>query len=162
MVDDAARNLRRERRRGRTGEAGSETSRRPDYRSLILARARALVDEDSQMVRIGRDIVAAALGSAPKSIRVHAGDRARDLTLELGSMTFLAGSGAPNVTDLEHGRRPGTLAAFEDLIRLVQHFDVLHMLGPCIEPQDIDNRFRHYAVNRAQLTMSDKLPFVFA
>lgn len=202
MVDDAARNLRRERRRGRTGEAGSETSRRPDYRSLknpflpqpifsadqvaaihdtalrvleqlgvkvllpearaILARAGALVDEDSQMVRIGRDIVAAALGSAPKSIRVHAGDRARDLTLELGSMTFLAGSGAPNVTDLEHGRRPGTLAAFEDLIRLVQHFDVLHMLGPCIEPQDIDNRFRHYAVNRAQLTMSDKLPFVFA
>lgn len=105
MVDDAARNLRRERRRGRTGEAGS----RPDYRSLknpflpqpifsadqvaaihdtalrvleqlgvkvllpearaILARAGALVDEDSQMVRIGRDIVAAALGSAPKSIR---------------------------------------------------------------------------------------------
>ncbi|RWF86143.1 MAG: trimethylamine methyltransferase, partial [Mesorhizobium sp.] len=119
----------------------------PEARTM-LARAGALVDEDSQMVRIGRDIVAAALASAPKSIRVHAGDRARDLTLELGSMTFLAGSGAPNVTDLERGRRPGTLAAFEDFIRLVQHFDVLHMLGPCIEPQDIDNRFRHYAVNR--------------
>ncbi|RWP51701.1 trimethylamine methyltransferase family protein [Mesorhizobium sp.] len=202
MVDDAARNLRRERRRGRTGEAGSESSRRPDYRSLknpflpqpvfsadqvaaihdtalrvleelgikvllpearvILARAGALVDEDSQMVRIGRDIVAAALASAPKSIRARAGDRARDLMLELGSMTFLAGSGAPNVTDLERGRRPGTLAAFEDLIRLVQHFDVLHMLGPCIEPQDIDNRLRHYAVNRVQLTLSDKFPFIFA
>lgn len=77
-------------------------------------------------------------------------------------MTFLAGCGAPNVTDLERGRRPGTLADFEDLLRLVQHFDVLHMLGPCIEPQDVDNRFRHYAVNRAQLTLSDKFPFVFA
>ncbi|TIT01355.1 MAG: trimethylamine methyltransferase, partial [Mesorhizobium sp.] len=62
----------------------------PEART-ILARAGALVDEDSQMVRIGRDIVAAALASAPKSIRVYAGDRARDLTLELGSMTFLAG-----------------------------------------------------------------------
>ncbi|RVA63416.1 trimethylamine methyltransferase, partial [Mesorhizobium sp. M7A.F.Ca.CA.001.08.2.1] len=127
-----------------------------------FANAGALVDPDTDMVRIGRDMVTAALASAPKSIHAYAGSRARDLTLELGSMTFLAGCGAPNVTDLERGRRPGTLADFEDLMRLVQHFDVLHMLGPCIEPQDVDNRFRHYAVNRAQLTLSDKLPFVFA
>ncbi|QND55423.1 trimethylamine methyltransferase family protein [Mesorhizobium huakuii] len=202
MVDDAARDSRRERRRGRTGEAGSESSRRPNYRSLknpflpqpifsddqvaaihdtalrvleelgikvLLPQAReyfasagAVVDADTDMVRIGRDMVVAALASAPKSIRAQAGDRSRDLTLELGSMTFLAGCGAPNVTDLERGRRPGTLADFEDLLRLVQHFDVLHMLGPCIEPQDVDNRFRHYAVNRAQLTLSDKFPFIFA
>ena len=202
MVDDAARDGRRERRRGRMGEAGSESSRKPDYRSLknpflpqpifsddqvaaihdtalrvleelgikvllpqareLFVRAGALVDLETDMVRIGRDMVTAALASAPRSIHAHAGDRSRDLTLELGSMTFLAGSGAPNVTDLERGRRPGTLADFEDLMRLVQHFDVLHMLGPCIEPQDVDNRFRHYAVNRAQLTLSDKLPFVFA
>ena len=97
MVDDAARDNRRERRRGQTGEAGSGSSRQPNYRSLknpflpqpvfsddqvaaihetalrvleelgikvllpearaIYARAGALVDEDSQMVRIGRDIV---------------------------------------------------------------------------------------------------------
>ncbi|TPK64556.1 trimethylamine methyltransferase family protein [Mesorhizobium sp. B2-4-19] len=202
MIDDAARDSRRERRRGRTGEAGSESSRRPNYRSLknpflpqpifsddqvasihgtalrvleelgikvllpqareIFARAGALVDPDTDMVRIGRDIVAAALASAPKSIPALAGDRSRDLLLELGSMTFLAGAGAPNVTDLERGRRPGTLGAFEELTKLIQHFDVLHMLCPCIEPQDVDNRFRHYAVNRAQLTLSDKFPFVFA
>ncbi|MDX8524596.1 trimethylamine methyltransferase family protein [Mesorhizobium sp. MSK_1335] len=202
MIDEAARDLRRERRRGRIGEAGSESSRHPNYRSLknpflpqpifsddqvaaihdtalrvleelgikvllpearaIYAKAGALVDEDSQMVRIGRDMVGAALASAPRSIPALGGDRSRDLTLELGSMTFLAGSGAPNVTDLERGRRPGTLAAFEEFIKLIQHFDVLHMLGPCVEPQDIDNRLRHYAVNRAQLTLSDKFPFVFA
>ncbi|RTL96423.1 MAG: trimethylamine methyltransferase [Hyphomicrobiales bacterium] len=202
MTEEAARDLRRERRRGRTGEAGSESSRRPNYHSLknvfepqpvfstdqvaaihdtalrvleelgikvllpearaIYAKAGALVDEDSQMVRIGRDIVTAALASAPRSIPARAGDRSRDLDLELGTMTFLAGCGAPNVTDLERGRRPGTLQAFEDFIRLVQHFDVLHMLGPCVEPQDVDTRFRHYATGRAQLTLSDKVPFVFA
>ncbi|TGT90239.1 MULTISPECIES: trimethylamine methyltransferase family protein [unclassified Mesorhizobium] len=202
MIDEAARDSRRERRRGRTGEAGSESSRKPNYRSLknpflpqpifsddqvasihdtalrvleelgikvllpqareVLARAGALVDPETDMVRIGRDMVMPALASAPRSIHANAGARARDLLLELGSMTFLAGSGAPNVTDLDRGRRPGTLVAFEELIKLVQHFDVLHMLGPCIEPQDIDNRFRHYAVNRAQLTLSDKFPFVFA
>ncbi|TIW33355.1 MAG: trimethylamine methyltransferase [Mesorhizobium sp.] len=202
MVEDVARDLRRERRRGRTSEAGSESSRRPNYRSLknpflpqpifsedqvaaihdtalrvleelgikvllpearhVLAGAGALVDEDSQMVRIGRDMVEAALASAPRSIRAHGGARDRDLMLELGSMTFLAGAGAPNVTDLERGRRPGTLAAYEELTKLIQHFDVLHMLCPSIESQDVDNRFRHYAVNRAQLTLSDKFPFVFA
>ncbi|WP_217576084.1 trimethylamine methyltransferase family protein [Mesorhizobium sp. GbtcB19] len=202
MVEDIARDLRRERRRGRTGEAGSESSRHPNYRALknpflpqpvlsddqvaaihdtalrvleelgikvllpearaTYARAGALVDEDSQMVRLGRDIVTAALATAPKSIQALAGARERDLMLELGSMTFLAGAGAPNVTDLERGRRPGSLAAYEELTKLIQHFDVLHMLCPSIEPQDIDNRFRHYAVNRAQLTLSDKFPFVFA
>lgn len=202
MVEDVARDLRRERRRGRTGEAGSESSRRPNYRSLknaflpqpvfsddqvvaihdtalrvleelgikvllpearaIFAQAGALVDEDSQMVKIGRDIVTAALASAPRSIPARGGERYRDLDLELGTMTFLAGCGAPNVTDLERGRRPGTLQAFEDFIRLVQRFDVLHMLGPCVEPQDVDTRFRHYATGRAQLTLSDKVPFVFA
>ncbi len=202
MVDEAAREGRRERRRGRGGEAGTESSRRTAYHLLHnpfrpqpvfsddqvaaihdtalrvleelgikvllpearerFARAGALVDPDTDMVRIGRDMVTSALASAPKSIKTRAGSRERDLTLELGAMTFLAGCGAPNVTDLERGRRPGTLADYEDFIRLVQHFDVLHMLGPCVEPQDVDNRFRHYAVNRAQLTLSDKLPFVFA
>lgn len=202
MTEEAARDLRRERRRGRTGEAGSESSRHPNYKSLknpflpqpifsddqvasihdtglrvleelgikvllpearaIYAKAGALVDEATQMVRIGRDVVEAALASAPRSIRALGGDRSRDLVLELGYMTFLAGSGAPNVTDLERGRRPGTLAAFEEFVKLIQHFDVLHMLGPCVEPQDIDNRVRHYAVNRAQLTLSDKFPFIFA
>ena len=133
----------------------------PEARALYRA-AGASVDEDDGMVRIGRDIVAAALASAPKSIVARAGSSARDLTLEPGALSFLAGSGAPNVGDLDRGRRPGTLAAFEELTRIVQSFDVLHMQGPYVEPQDIDNRLRHYAVNRAQLTLSDKLPFVFA
>jgi trimethylamine--corrinoid protein Co-methyltransferase len=133
----------------------------PEARAIFRS-AGALVDEETQMVRIGRDVVAEALAAAPKSIPCQAGDPGRGLTLDLGALTFMAGCGAPNVTDLQRGRRPGTLADFEDLVRLVQGFDVLHIQGPYVEPQDVDIRFRHYAVNRAQLTLSDKLPFVFA
>ncbi|WP_296745713.1 trimethylamine methyltransferase family protein [Mesorhizobium sp.] len=133
----------------------------PEARS-ILARAGALVDENTEMVRIGRDIVNAALASAPKSFKLRAGDASRDVVMELGTMAFVAGSGAPNVTDRERGRRPGTLADYEELVRLVQAFDVLHLQGPYIEPQDVDMRFRHYATLRAQLTLSDKVPFIFA
>mgnify|MGYP002859046860 CR=1 FL=1 len=133
----------------------------PEARALYRA-AGALVDEETQMVRIGRDIVAAALAAAPRSFAGRAGDPARDIAFELGTLAFLPGAGAPNCTDLERGRRPGTLADFEELLKLTQGFDVLHALGPGVEPQDVDNRFRHYAMMRAQLTLCDKLPFVYA
>ncbi len=128
----------------------------------IFRKAGAIVDDSNDMVRIGRDIVNAALASAPRSITAHAGSRERDLQLELGNLFFMAGCGAPNVTDLDRGRRPGTFADYENLLRLSQHFDVLHILGPFVEAQDIENRFRHLAVMRAQLTLSDKIPQVYA
>lgn len=133
----------------------------PEARRLYR-QAGALVDEDTLMVRIGRDIVEAGLASAPRSVPARAGARSRELTFELGNMMFLAGSGAPNVTDLDRGRRAGSLADFDALTKIVQSFDVLHAQGPYVEAQDIDVKYRHYAVTRTQLTLSDKFPFVYA
>ncbi len=125
-------------------------------------RAGTLVDENTRMVRIGRDIVLEALARAPKSIAVQGGDPARDMLLELGRLYFIGGGGAPNCTDIERGRRAGTLADFEDFVRLAQSFDVIHFQGAHVEAQDIEPPYRHYAVNRAQLALSDKLPFLYA
>jgi len=133
----------------------------PEARQLFAA-AGALVDEASGMVRIGRDIVADCLAAAPRSFPARAGDRSRDLVLETGALTFIAGSGTPNVTDIERGRRAGNFADFEDLTRLVQSFDVLHMQAPYVEPQDIPMQVRHLQMMRTQLTLSDKIPFVYA
>ncbi|MBU3737728.1 MAG: trimethylamine methyltransferase family protein [Rhodoferax sp.] len=128
----------------------------------VYKAAGAIVDPDTQMVRIGAELVTAALATAPRAIPCMAGDRSRDVRFELGRLNFLAGCGSPNVSDLDQGRRAGTLADFENAIRIIQGFDVLHLQGPYIEPQDIDPRFRHYAMTRAQLTLSDKLPNVYA
>ena len=128
----------------------------------ILRRAGARVDPDGQQVRIGRDIVEAALASAPRAFDCLAGDRSRDLRMALGEMSFIAGCGSPNVTDLVRGRRPGSMADYEELVRLTQAFDVLHIQGPHVEPQDVAPNLRHYGVMRAQLTQSDKFPYVFA
>jgi trimethylamine--corrinoid protein Co-methyltransferase len=133
----------------------------PDARK-IFREAGAIVDEDTLMVRVGRDIVEAGLATAPRAIVAHAGDASRDLTFQLGNLAFLAGSGAPNVTDLDRGRRAGSLADFQALTKIVQSFDVLHVQGPYVEAQDVDVKYRHYAVTRTQLTMSDKFPFVYA
>jgi len=133
----------------------------PEARRLF-ARAGALVDDDAGMVRIGRDIVDAALQSAPRSYRLHAGNAARDIVCEPGALNFQAGSGCPNVTDMTRGRRPGTLVDFEQVLKVTQGFDVLHQNGPHVEPQDVPAHLRHYAFTRSQLALTDKHSFVYA
>jgi trimethylamine---corrinoid protein Co-methyltransferase len=133
----------------------------PEARALY-ARAGALIDESTEIVRIGRDIVAAALESCPRAFQGLGGDPRRAVEFSPGSLVFIGGSSCPNVSDLDRGRRPGALADFLDLIKLSQHFDVLHVLGNHTEPQDVPVHLRHYAMMRAQLTLSDKMPIVMA
>ena len=128
----------------------------------VFRQGGARVDEANEMVFIGREIVDAALASAPRSITCRAGTRDRDVLLELGSLIFQPGAGAPHATDLERGRRPGTGRDFRELVQLTQHFDVLHMVPPLIEPQDVPTNLRHYFTMEAQLTLSDKLPFIYS
>ena len=133
----------------------------PEARKLFKAGG-AKVDETTEMVFLGREMIEAAVASAPKSFRLMAGSRDRDLQMELGSLIFQPGAGAPHATDLERGRRPGSERDFRELIMLTQHFDVLQMMPPLIEPQDVATNVRHYMTLEAQLTLSDKFPFVFS
>ena len=133
----------------------------PEARAQFKAGG-ATVDETEEMVFLGREMIEAALTTAPKSIPVKAGHPDRDLTLELGNLIFQPGAGAPHATDLVRGRRPGTIQDYRELTILTQVFDVLHMVPPLIEPQDAPTHLRHYTTMEAQLTLTDKLPFVFS
>lgn len=133
----------------------------PEARAIFRA-AGALVDEDSQMVRIGRDLVVAALSSAPRSIRLRAGNPAHEQMFEPGAALFMAGAGCPNVTDRLRGRRPGSRESFIETLRLQQSFDVIHMHGPSAEPQDVPIHLRHYALMEEQLSNCTKPLFVYA
>ena len=133
----------------------------PEARALY-AQAGALVDDATEIVRLGRDIIEATLASCPRSFEGFGGDPGRGVDFSAGSLVFIGGSSCPNVSDLERGRRPGSLADFLELIKLSQHFDVLHVLGNHTEPQDVPVHLRHYAMMRAQLTLSDKMPIVMA
>ncbi|MCT8161118.1 trimethylamine methyltransferase family protein [Pseudoruegeria sp. SHC-113] len=133
----------------------------PEARALFKAGG-ARIAADGEMVHIGREMVEAALASAPRSIPCRAGARHRDLVLEPGALVFQPGAGAPHATDLKRGRRPGSGQDFREFVQLTQAFDVLHMIPPVVEPQDIPTHLRHYFTLEAQLTLSDKLPFIFA
>ena len=71
-------------------------------------------------------------------------------------------SSPPAVSDLDGGKRSGNLADFRDLVRLTQHFDVMHLTGPCVEPQDVPVQFRHLQSGLAYLTLTDKAPYLYA
>ena len=128
----------------------------------ILARAGAIVDDDSQMVRIGPEMVAAALASAPRAIRLRAANPAREQDFRPGTLMFKAGAGCPNAFDRERGRRPGNLRDYVECLRLQQSFDVIHGHGPSAEPQDVPVALRHYEMIGAQLANCDKPYFVYA
>lgn len=133
----------------------------PEARALYAAGG-AFVDDTTEMVRIDRDIVTAALATAPVSIRMRAPNPARELTYEDGALIFSPAGGCPNATDRIRGRRAGSLATYEETLKLHQSFDVIHKLGPSAEPQDVPANLRHYAMMKGQLTLSDKPLFVYA
>jgi trimethylamine--corrinoid protein Co-methyltransferase len=132
----------------------------PEARDLFAAGGARVTGDD--MVHIGRDMVEAALKTAPRSIHCRAGAAHRDVTLELGALAFQPGAGAPHATDLRRGRRPGSASDFTDYTRLAHHFDVFQMMSPSVEPQDVPTELRHYFTTRTQVALTDKFPFLFA
>lgn len=133
-----------------------------DEARRILHEAGARVDESDQMVRIDRALVAGALASAPRTFEIHGGSPGRCARVGGDAVLFLPVGGPPYVNDLERGKRPGTLEDARHFFKLSQSFDVIHMLAPCVEPQDIGLAQRHLRNTESQLCLSDKAPFVFA
>ena len=122
----------------------------------------AQVDEDSMMVRLDRGLVGQALASTPHTLKLHALDAAHDVMLSGRHVAMAPTSGPPNIMDIENGRRAGTLEDFCNLMKLCQSFEVIQVLGGAVEPQDIPVHVRHLEVMRAQLLLTDKIPFIFS
>ena len=114
------------------------------------------------MVRLDRGLVAAALATTPKRSTLHAVDPERHVPLSNGCVAFAPTSGPPNIMDTARGRRAGTFEDFCNLMKLCQSFEVIHVLGGATEPQDLPVQFRHLHVTRAQLMLTDKIPFIFS
>ena len=122
----------------------------------------ATVDRATQMVRLDRGLVAQALASAPREITLHGRDPSRHMPIFGRHVVFAPTSGPPNIMDTERGRRAGTFEDFCNIMKLSQSFEVLHVLGGGVEPQDIPIHVRHLETTRAMLNLTDKIPFVYA
>ncbi len=118
--------------------------------------AGALVDDQTQIVRIGRDIIEAQLAHAPESFVLRARNGERDLHVGGNVINFGPVNGAPHISDLEGGRRYGDLEAFGNILKVTHALGVLHWQGGVVvEPVDRPAPTRHLDMYRAHIQFSD-------
>ena len=127
----------------------------------VLAKAGALVDSTSGLIKIGREIVANALATVPAEFDLTPRNGARRVRVGARHFTSVAVLGPPNCTDLLRGRRSGSMESLGELLKLTQFFNVVQMNGWPVEPLDVEVRHRHLEATQAMLTLTDKVPYVF-
>ena len=132
---------------------------RGDDEALRLWRY-AGADVDGERVRFPADLLRSILGSAPRAFIQHARNPERSLKLGGNDVIFAPAYGSPFVQDLEGGRRYGTLADFENFVKLAYAIPWLHHSGGTVcEPVDVPVSKRHLDMVAAHLRLSDK-PFM--
>ena len=131
----------------------------PEAREM-LRKAGALVEDE--MVRIGREIVEASIGSAPEEFTWHARNPEHSLRIGGPWIMFTPVGGPPNCSDLDNGRRPGTLADGENFLKLCQFFNIIHMAGQGVDAIDVHASIRHLRIGHARATLTDKVGFASA
>jgi len=135
-------------------EAGLEI--RSSAAREVYRRGGAAVDETTQLVRLGRDLVEAQLALAPERFVLHARNGARHLHIGDNVVNFGPVNGAPNIRDLEGGRRYGDLEAFRNILKLTHTLGILHWQGGIVvEPVDVPVATRHLATYQAHIECSD-------
>ncbi len=124
----------------------------------IWERAGAKVDRSAQHAWIDRGIVLEAVGKAPREFTLRARNPAKNLRIGGNNIVFVSTSGTAFASDLDSGRRPGTLADVHTLAKLVHMCNPIHVLESQItEPQDLPVQVRHLERGRAIFTLSDKV-----
>ncbi len=128
----------------------------PEARHLLKS-AGAMVDPDSERVRLDRGLIEKSIGLAPPKFTLHGHNPARNVVVGENSVAFCSVASAPNAADRDGGRRPGTHTDFKNFIRLGQTLDAIHVWGGYpVEPADIHASVRHLDALYDMLTLSDK------
>jgi trimethylamine--corrinoid protein Co-methyltransferase len=122
-----------------------------------FARAGALVDEPTGLVRIPVDVVEHALATAPSRFTVTPRNPARSLDVGGDRVAFGLVAGPPTVHDRLRGRRTGNFDDYVTLVKLAQCFDVIHFVGnQPTSPQELPAGTRHLDTYRANVTYTDR------
>lgn len=135
-------------------EIGIEFRRDPE--SLALWRG-AGADVKGERVHIPRGLARTLLKTAPREFMVHARNPARSVRFGGDATVFSPVGGPPFVSDLDGGRRYGTLTDLENFIKLAQMAPAIHFSGgTAVEPMDIPPGKRHLDTMYAYFRWSDQ------
>jgi len=117
----------------------------------------AEVDRSDNRVRFDPALVEEMIAGLPSEFTIHARDPAKTLTVGGDALLFATVCGPSFVSDIDRGRRAGTLADVHDFVRLSHSLNIFHHEGGAgLEPMDLPAASRHLDMMFAQLTFSDK------
>ncbi len=114
-------------------------------------------DVQDTRVRAPRGMIRQLCQTAPTEFTQHARNPERSVKIGGTSMVFAPVYGAPFVRDQEGGRRYGTIADFEKLVKLTYMLPSLHHSGfVTCEPCDLPVSKRHLDMVYAHMRWTDK------
>ncbi|HUL05443.1 MAG TPA: trimethylamine methyltransferase family protein [Candidatus Acidoferrum sp.] len=129
-----------------------------DEALALLKGAGADVKSGDRIVRFDRGLVLESIAKAPSEVKLHARNPERSLTFGGNHINFGTVASAPNVNDLDRGRRPGNFQDYCDLLRLTQSLNIVQFLsGYPVEPADLPPATRHLDAHYAAITLTDRL-----
>ncbi|WP_343562557.1 trimethylamine methyltransferase family protein [Kiloniella sp. b19] len=124
----------------------------------ILRKEGLKIDEDTKKVYLDREFVREKIALAPSVFTLHARNPERNLTIGGNAVNFTTVASAPNVTDIDNGRRAGNQEDYRKFIKLGQSLNIVHFFGGYpVEPVDIHPSVRHLDCLFDIATLSDKV-----
>ncbi len=123
----------------------------------VWATSGAKVDHKEQRVWLDRGLVMELVKKAPSSFIWRARNPAHNVTIGGNALAFGPNGGMVYVADLERGRRTGTLADYENFVRVSQTVGVLHFASwEQVAAMDVPPSFRHLRRLYAAFRLTDK------
>jgi trimethylamine--corrinoid protein Co-methyltransferase len=124
----------------------------------ILKAAGAEVTAGSKRVRFDRGLVLDSVAKTPSEVTLHARNPERNLTFGGNHINFGTVASAPNVSDLDGGRRPGNFVDYCNLLKLSQSLNIVQFIsGYPVEPADLPPATRHLDAHYAAITLTDRI-----
>jgi trimethylamine--corrinoid protein Co-methyltransferase len=138
------------------GKVGIEFRFEPALEVLKKGGARV----DGERVFFPARLVEEQIRKAPAEFTVYARNSDYDVVIGGNHMAFVPGYGAAFVTDLDNGRREGSLKDFENFVRLTDASSYQDICsGVFIEPTDVPPEIRHAQMIYTAMKYSAK-PFM--
>jgi trimethylamine--corrinoid protein Co-methyltransferase len=131
---------------------------------VLHERARQALANEGQKVEgdrvyLDRGFVMEQVAKAPRTFTLHARNPANSVEVGGGTPLWMGVGGPPFLSDLDQGRRAGTLEGHDTIIKLTQAASPLNcaQTGAC-EPTKMDVHTRHLDMEYSTLRWSD-LPY---
>ena len=117
----------------------AETGVRMPYRPALemMKEHGCRVDFKTNVVQIPEDILTKYLDIAPSEFTLHGRNPQWDVRVDRQNVYTIGGSSALFVLDLEGNRKTATMKDLEDLTRVQDSLENLHIMHGIVNPQDI-------------------------